>query len=141
MAGERSRSETVQTQHRHTASCFNICFFFFFFCAARAEKAAGHHRAPPAEADSVCHVQQQQVVPHTSSSYVPTLPSGIPQRNAAKRIHSTRYPHHLGTPPTTTLHPVLVQRSHPSPLICHLVRSPQQSYATAAAAKYNRCST
>lgn len=63
-AGERSRSETVQTQRRRTSAWFNLRFLR----AARAEKAAGHHRAPPAEAGSVCHVQQQQVVPHSSSS-------------------------------------------------------------------------
>lgn len=40
--------------------------------AACIEKDAGHHRAPPAEAGSVCHVQQQQVVLHSSSP--PILP-------------------------------------------------------------------
>lgn len=133
--GERSRSEAVQTRRHHAIARFNP----HFFCAARAEKAAGHHGAPPAEAGSVCHVQQQQVVPH-SYSHVPILPSGLLQWNAAKRSRSMCYLHHLGTPPTTTLHPVFVRRSHPSPLICHLSRSPQENYATTAA-ECNRCST
>lgn len=116
--GERSRSEAIQTRRHHATARFNP----HFFCAARAEEAAGHHGAPPAEAGSVCHVQQQQVVPHSSSySHVPILPSGLLQWNAAKRSRSMCYLHHLSTPPTTTIHPVFIRRSHPSPLICHFV--------------------
>lgn len=45
-------------------------------------------------------------------------------------------PHHLGTPPTTTLHPVLVRRSHPFPLISpfcpgHPKRAMQQQQQSA----------
>lgn len=70
--GEHSRSETgdvtaVQSQldpyHPEQSDWFSSCFS----SAARVEKAAGHHRAPPAEAGSVRHVQQQQVVQHSSS--------------------------------------------------------------------------
>lgn len=48
---------------------------------ACVEKDAGHHRAPPAEAGSVCHVQQQQVVPHSSS---PTIFPSLRQVSRAQ---------------------------------------------------------
>ena len=130
MAGERSRSETVQTQCRLPA-WFNLRFF----CAACAEKAAGHHRAPPAEAGSVCHVQQQQVVPHSSSMIPPSHQasrSGTQQRGSlASSLQHLSY-HHPSPCPRPTLPPIPT----------HLPSCPvhHESYATAAA-ECNRCST
>lgn len=107
-----------------------------FLSTACVEKAAGHHRAPPAEAGSVCHVQQQQVVLHSSSP--PIFPS-------FRQVSSTRVQHRgdlacstlitMATPPQR---PSIMSSSdspaHPHPPAI-LSRSPQESYATAA--EYN----
>lgn len=109
-AMRRELSRSGSHSDRTTAFLYYIIYFLTvswpFFSAACAEKATGHHRAPPAEAGSVCHVQQQQVVLHSSVIYI--LPSSL-QWNAAQRRPSMLYPHHHGNPSTTIFHHVLLR--------------------------------
>lgn len=99
-----------------------------FLSAACVEKAAGHHRAPPAEAGSVRHVQQQQVVLHSSPPILPSSTAGAQRRGdlACSTLIT------MATPPSCP--PIVPSHPHPPAI---LSRSPQESYATTAA-EYNK---
>jgi len=117
MRGAPSRSEASDPgcTQRETSTVWRVfrpglrvLINWCFFPAACPEKTAGHHRAPPAEEESVCHVQQQQVVLHSLSYHLPIpAPSHLPRSAAPRRDIACLYPHHHGNP-STTLHHVFL---------------------------------